>query len=102
SSDTGSSTTDHITSTTSPAFDIAQVVALDTVVLLRDGSPVATRVGAGPLTDPGPVPDGTHSYATLQTDPSGQSSPPSASLAVTIDTKAPAPPPAPALFAADD
>ena len=101
-SDTGLSQSDDITAAKSPVFDVNQAVATDTVQLLRDGVVVATRTGPGALTDPGPVPDGTHAYTAIQIDPTNLKSAPSSATQVTIDTTAPAAPAAPALSAADD
>ena len=102
-SDTGASPSDGITAATSPTFDVYQAIAGDTVELLRDGAVVASRVGPGAITDPGPVPAGAHAYTARQRNPSGGN--PSSLSPVTSVTVLTAPPPAPAmpaLLAADD
>ena len=101
-SDTGRSATDRITAATSPRFDVVASLGTNTLRLLRGGTVVATRVGSGPLADPGPVPDGTWAYTVVEATPDGVASPSSAAVSVTIDAIAPAAPPAPALLAADD
>ena len=103
SSDTGLSATDGITRATSPVFDVSGVAAAtDVVSLLRDGAVVAQRTGPGAVTDPGPVPDGTHAYAVTQADGFGDISPASPATTVTVDTRTPATPSAPALDPLDD
>jgi subtilisin-like proprotein convertase family protein len=91
-SDTGASSTDDITSDTSPTFDITGVEATAFVQLLRNGVPVsgATRTGPGPITDPGLLGNGVYSYAVRQFDRAGNASDPSSVLQVTIDTTRPA------------
>ncbi|HWE35155.1 MAG TPA: hypothetical protein VG406_01180, partial [Isosphaeraceae bacterium] len=68
-SDTGASHSDDITAATTLVLDVNTAVATDTVELLRDGVVVGTRTGPGPITDPGPVPAGTHGYTAIQVDP---------------------------------
>ncbi|MEO6811427.1 MAG: Ig-like domain-containing protein [Isosphaeraceae bacterium] len=97
-SDLGISNTDNITSNNAPFFDIITAEPTTTVTLLRDGVAVATRVGPGPIQDPGPVADGTHVYRAEQTDPAGNTSLLSGSLTVVIDTTVPATPRAPVLL----
>ncbi len=101
-SDSGSSQSDGITNVTAPTFDITGDSGGLTVQLLRDGTVVATRVGDGPITDPGRVPDGVHQYTVREVDSSNNIGPASGATPVTIDTTAPATPPAPAILAADD
>ncbi len=101
-SDTGSSPSDGITSARSPILDVASAVSSNIVKLLRDGVVVASRVGPGAIRDPGPVPDGTHSYTALQVDSRGFAGPASPASSVTILTATPAAPAATALLAADD
>ena len=101
-SDTGVSQADDITASTSPVFDVPGAVAADTVLLLRDGSVVATRTGPGAIADPGPVPAGYHTYTAIQRDAQGNASSPGPSLGVTFLTIPPPAPAAPALLAADD
>jgi subtilisin-like proprotein convertase family protein len=83
---------DDITNVTSPTIDVAAAAAGSTVTLFRDGKSVATRTGPGPVQDPGPVPDGAHTYTAQQIDVAGNTSPMSTGLNVTILTKAPATP----------
>ena len=109
-SDSGPSSTDNVTNVTSPVFDIASIVAGDTGQLLRKlaSAPAApyvvvnTRVGVGPVQDPGPVPDGVYLYASRQVDLAGNLGPISAPLTVTIDTTSPLAPGVPDLQAASD
>ena len=70
--------------------------------LLRDGTVVATRVGNGPITDPGRVPDGVHQYTAREVDASNNVGPASGATQVTIDTTAARRAAAPVLLAADD
>ena len=97
-SDLGISKTDNITSNNAPFFDVVTAEPTTTVTLLRDGVPVATRVGPGPIQDPGPVADGTHLYRAEQTDPAGNTSLLSGTLTVMIDTTIPATPRIPVLL----
>ncbi len=102
-SDTGLSNSDDITNLTTLVLDENTVSAPgNTVQLLRDGVVVASRVGSGALTDPGPIADGVHVYTAQQVDTSGRTSPVSAGLSVTVDTKAPSAPAALVLNPADD
>ncbi len=101
-SDSGSSQSDGITNVTDPTFDISGDSGGLTVQLLRDGAVVATRVGNGPITDPGRVPDGLHQYTAREVDSYGHLGPLSNATQVTIDTTPPAAPSAAALFPADD
>ncbi len=101
-SDSGASQSDGITNVTSPIFDISDVGTTLTVQLLRDGTVVAARVGNGPLTDPGRVPDGGHQYTAREVDASNNIGPASSATQVTIATIPPATPPASALVTTDD
>jgi Bacterial Ig-like domain len=70
-------------------FDIAGAVPGDTVRLYRDGQLVATGIGPGILTDPGPLQPGkTYTYTAVQIDPDGTASPVSGAMPVTIVTQA--------------
>lgn len=103
-SDTGASSTDNITSDTSPSFDIASTENGATVELLRNGSVVASGTGNGgtlTLTDPS-VTSGTFNYTSRQRDVAGNQSATSGSLSVTIDATPPASPGAPDLLAGSD
>ena len=59
------------------------------------------RIGSGSVGDAG-VPSGTHQYSVIEVNPSGQSSPASPPMPVTIVTTSPAAPTNPGLLAADD
>src|SRR5262249_45503143 len=83
SSDTGLSSTDDYTADNSPTFEVKPAQNDATVQLLRDGLVVATRVGPGLVTDPGPVADGTYHYSAYQVDTLGIFSPESDDLEVT-------------------
>jgi DNA-binding beta-propeller fold protein YncE/subtilisin-like proprotein convertase family protein len=87
---------DGITNFKNPLFGIHGAEAKATVRLYRDGVEVAhvvsTAGGSLQLQDPGPVPDGVHTYKTQQTDPAGNVSAMSAPTSVTILTVAPAVP----------
>ena len=72
------------------------------VELLRDGVVVGSRLGAGAVTDPGPVPAGTHVYTARQTDALSHVSPLSSGDTVTVVTKTPSTPAALVLNPADD
>jgi acyl dehydratase len=102
SSDSGLSNSDNITNVTDPSFNVGAVSAVYTIQLYRDGTLVNSRVGPGTVTDPGPVPDGVHSYTERAIDSSGHVSAMSPSLSVTIDTTTPPTPAAPSLAASDD
>jgi hypothetical protein len=101
-SDTGASQSDGITKDQVLTFDVGTVPSGNTVELLRDGSVVATRTGPGPVTDPGPVPEGRHGYTAIQIDSNSQSSPASATTTVVVDITPPATPARPTLLAQDD
>ena len=101
-SDSGAFSDDAITNVTKPVFDVAPSEAGGTLQLLRDGTVVASRSTAGPLTDPGTVADGSHSYTTRQVDAAGNVGPVSIALTVIVDTAAPAAPIAPDLQAGSD
>ncbi len=95
-SDTGSSSTDNVTSDSTPTFDIGNSVANATLQLLRDGVVVATLVNVGPgivaIMDPA-APLGTFTYTARQFDLAGNASTSSAGLSVTIASQPPLPPP---------
>ncbi len=102
-SDTGVSSTDGLTNATTLVLDENTVSASgNTVRLLRDGVVVGSRVGAGPITDPGPVPNGVHVYTAVQINAQGLVSTASSATTVTVNTKIPATPAAPLLLGADD
>jgi hypothetical protein len=101
-SDTGLSSSDGITNLRSITLDVGGVSApTNTVQLLRDGAVVASCTGGGALTDPGPVPDGTHTYTAVQVN-GGLTSPASVGTKVTVITSTLPTPAAPVLLASDD
>jgi subtilisin-like proprotein convertase family protein len=101
----GVTDTDNVTADDSPTFDVPNVEARATLQLLRNGVVVATLVdvagGTIAITDPD-APDGVHVYRAQQYDLAGNLGPRGAGLTVTIDTTAPARPPAPDLDAGSD
>ncbi len=103
-SDTGTSTSDDITSDTTPTFS-GTSEANATVQLLADAVVVGTGVASGTnwqITS-GVIAAGVHSFTAIQTDAAGNGpSPESAGLSVTIDTAVPAAPTALDLATASD
>jgi subtilisin-like proprotein convertase family protein len=106
-SDSGRSNTDGITKVNTPTFNVSAGIAtnITTIQLLRKvaGASDATYVVVGTLTNAtsgaitdgtktNVVPDGSYTYAARLTDIAGNVSAIGATLAVTIDTKAPAAP----------
>ncbi len=88
-SDTGPLNTDDVTSANALIFQ-ADGNSGDILTLLRNGSTVA-QGGPGTLTDPGPIPEGTHLYSLRRTDIAGNSSV-SSTTQVVIDRTPPAAP----------
>ncbi|MCW2808848.1 MAG: hypothetical protein JWQ93_2803 [Marmoricola sp.] len=92
-SDTGTSTSDLITSDATPTFTGSAETG--STVTLYDGT---VAVGSGHAVDgaytitAGTLSEGTHTLTTRATDPSGNTSPPSSdsTVTVTVDTTAPA------------
>ena len=84
---------DNITNVTSGLlFNVSTATPGDTVELFRNGTLVGSRLGSGPITDPGPLlSQGVYVYTAQQLDQFGTLSLPSAPLNVTILTKATAP-----------
>jgi subtilisin-like proprotein convertase family protein len=105
-SDTGTFPDDNITNLTVLTFDVAGIEDRATVRLFRNGVLVAELVdtagGTVAITDPGPVPEGTHIYTAQQVDLAGNESPISVGLEVIVDLSDPAVPLAPDLQAASD
>ena len=109
-SDTGDSSTDNVTTVTTPTFDVTGAEAGAAVALYRKAAGadddtykiVATRTGNGPITDPGPLADGTYVYSLMETDAAGNVSDRSGALSVTISTAPPGAPAAPDLQAGSD
>ena len=96
---------------TPPSFAVGGVEGGTIITLFRDatlvGTPVTVPVGTGglqtiTLTDPGPVPDGVHSYQVRLVDIAGNFSSFTGPLLVRFDTSVPAVPTAPRLLPADD
>ncbi len=82
SSQTGSLAGPNRTSSISPTFNVAK--GTGRVELLRDGAVVGVSVGAGDITDPGPLANGTYLYTARSTDTAGNVSGESAATAVSI------------------
>ncbi len=103
--DTGSSTSDNITSVNT-ALTITGSAAANAVVTVLDGAVslgTATADGAGNFTfDTGLFADGVHSITATQVDLAGNVSAASTALPITVDTTAPTVPGALNLAAADD
>jgi hypothetical protein len=90
-SDTGISSTDNLTNSRNPFFEISGVTVGATIELLRDGTLVDSAVaknGTITLNDSNPPADGRFSYTSRQIINNLPSSP-SAPLFVTYDTTAP-------------
>lgn len=66
----------------SPTFNVPR--GTGRVELLRDGVVVGRSVGAGDITDPGPLANGTYAYTTRSIDTAGNTSAESAATTVTI------------------
>lgn len=98
-SDTGASSTDYITSDSTPSLDIACTTG-DTVTLLTDLPTANTLVGSGfcvastlAITHPTVIADGNYPYHAVSTDVAGNMSSSSAVLSVVVvDTGVPAAP----------
>jgi hypothetical protein len=94
-SDSGQSSADRLTRVTTPTFrGVTEPNA--SVSLLRDGGPVTTASadaqGRWAATDPGPVPDGVHTYGVEAVDVAGNDSgapSPAAGTQVRFDSAAP-------------
>ncbi|MCI0581687.1 MAG: Ig-like domain-containing protein, partial [Chloroflexi bacterium] len=103
-SDTGTSTTDNLTSQTALAFT-GTAEADSAVQLFIDGAagPSGAANGAGAWSIVASPPPGSPRAITARaTDAAGNLGPPSAPLSVTVDTSAPPAPSVPDLDAADD
>jgi hypothetical protein len=104
-SDTGTSSTDNITSDSTPT--LSGTAEVNSIVTVYDGATVlgttiATAGGTWSFTT-AVLPDGTHSFSVTSTDSSGNTSASSNPLlVVTVDTVAPATPAAADLTAASD
>jgi hypothetical protein len=73
-----------IDTTDSPTPSFTTNVAGNTVVLLRNGTPVASSPSGGAITDPGPLAPGTYSYTVQAVDVAGNTSAPSAGTSVVV------------------
>ena len=97
SSDTGNSSTDDNTSDNTPTFS-GTGTAGDTITVYDGNTVLGTAVvdgnGNWSLNVPASMADGVHQITTTASDPAGNTSGRSPALAVTIDTQAPAAPPA--------
>ena len=102
-SDTGSSSTDNITSVTTPVF-IGTAESGSTVSIFSDGVPVGSGVATGGTYSiaTSALADGSHFITGTATDAAGNVSIASAELPLIIDTAAPATPTTPDLTAATD
>ena len=102
--DSGSSSTDNITSATTPAFT-GTAEAGSTVTLYDGASSVGTATADGSgnwsITS-STLAEGSHTLTAKATDLAGNTSAASASLSVTIDTSAPSAPSAPDMTAGTD
>src|SRR6266542_3141297 len=90
--DTGSSSTDNITSNTTPAFTGTSAEAGSTVTIYSDGvqvgsGPAASYTGSG-ITITTALAAGTHSITATVTDAAGNVSTASTALSITVDTSA--------------
>ena len=108
SSDSGVSTSDNYTNDTTPTITGAAVEPGATVTLYDTdgttvlGTTVADGGGTWSITPISPLADGLHEFKITQTDVSGNTSPLSTSLNVTIDTGSPSTPTAPDLATSSD
>ena len=105
-SDTGSSSTDNITSDNTPTVSASGGTSGDTMTLTatKSGSANVTCTYVLPLTscDLGTLADGTWNVSATLTDPAGNTSTASSPLSITVDTTAPSAPTAVDLAAASD
>ena len=101
-SDSGSSQTDNITKDDTPTLSGTSDASV-TVALLRNGNPAGSvsSTGTWSLTTAA-LADAIHQFTATATDNAGNTSAASGSLAVTVDTAAPAAPGAPDLSASSD
>jgi hypothetical protein len=86
-------TVGNATNSTSPSFTTN--VAGNTVVLLRNGTVVASSPSGGAITDPGPVASGTYSYTVQAVDAAGNTSQASPATSVVVSATATSPGPTP-------
>jgi outer membrane protein OmpA-like peptidoglycan-associated protein len=105
-SDTGTSSTDNLTSDTTPTMSAAGGSPGDTVTMTatKSGSANVTCTYVLPATgcDLGTLADGTWSVSATFTDPAGNTSSASPALSISIDSTPPSAPGAPDLAAASD
>lgn len=111
-SDNGISSTDNLTSDTTPTFTITGVTSGNTVTIFRDANDngildageeliSGTASGSSIELTASALPDGTHKIRAVQIA-DGTSSSASEALTITIDTMVPAVPPAPDMSAGSD
>ena len=86
-SDTGSSSSDDITTSTSPAFTIS--CEGGSTVTLNESNTVLATVACGTTATSSALSSGLHSITAIQTDAAGNVSATSSALSITIDTTAP-------------
>ena len=105
-SDSGSSSTDNVTSDTTPAMSLSSATSGDTVQFTAtSGATTKTCSYTVPTASSCDLPtltDGTWSVTARVTDAAGNQSSAGSALSMTIDTSAPAAPGAPDLAAASD
>ena len=106
SSDTGSSSSDNVTSDTSPTFSVPGGSSGDTAtVTATNGATTKTcsyTVGSASSCDLSGLTDGSWSVSGTLTDPAGNISATGSSMSMSVDTSAPSAPAAPDLLAASD
>ncbi|NDD99851.1 hemolysin, partial [bacterium] len=104
--DTGRSSTDNITSDTTPDFTGGGLTPGNTVVLYVDGQPVGTATvdanGNWTVTVSPALVDGSHTVTYLVKDLAGNSSGFAPTMNITVDTAVPAQPTVPTLDPASD
>jgi len=103
-SDSGFSSTDNYTSSTTPTFTISGVTATDSVILSIGGQTI-DEISSGTsveITVPVALTSGGYTASAVAYDLAGNASASSSNLSVTIDIQAPATPNAPDLMDASD
>ena len=104
--DTGSSSTDNVTSSTTPAFSVSGGTTGETATITAvNGATTKTCtyvIGSGTSCSLSGLTDGTWSVTGTLTDPAGNVSPSGSALSMTVDTTAPSAPSAPDLLASSD
>ena len=105
--DTGASSTDDVTSDTTPIFTGSGVVANETVTVISSvngtlGTTTADGSGNWTFTPSAALSEGGHDITATTQDAAGNTSAPSTALSIVIDTTAPAAPGTPDLGAGSD